>query len=494
MYSSGAPPLPPGRPPQTAQQQQQQVVPADFQVQQPLWRSGVLLRQHLRELVEHAALLKAVAAELEVFENAEPNRSSASTSVESASVFTAEVAVDDVKDVVRTEVLSIVPFQRTDDGSATQNEHSVSSLASVSGSESVAPRAELLAAVQASGRVEAQTVEAALELQKRVTSLLAPLEGALGAPGGWEHAAAAARLRSKREKIQRNRKWRKRKRQRVADARRKEQEGFEEADRKVDEWRAREIAKSIARAKMEKMKVLAEQKAKEDRTRLAAELEMVLMVEKLQELRALRIQKLKKQGRFFPDEDDKFMERVRAAVEEEERQAAAAADTRATAAAIASAAEAAKGTGQVSAAFKADGDKPNEDQPEIPSEGASDVVVTNSADQNVVKAPINSSSAQSADEEKVTAVQEAYKLPAEFYYFYYGSQLDLGALIEVRRAWDAYLMPGGSRIPGHWIEPPPPADAVWASYLVRPPSKTETAAKGKAEPKAKKRRKNGSRN
>jgi hypothetical protein len=39
-------------------------------------------------------------------------------------------------------------------------------------------------------------------------------------------------------------------------------------------------------------------------------------------------------GRFFPDEDDKFMERVRAAVEEEERQAAAAADTRAAAAAI----------------------------------------------------------------------------------------------------------------------------------------------------------------
>lgn len=49
----------------------------------------------------------------------------------------------------------------------------------------------------------------------------------------------------------------------------------------------------------------------------------------------------------------------------------------------------------------------------------------------VVEAPINSSSAQSAEEEKRTAVQEAYKLPAEFYHFYYGSQLDLGALIEV---------------------------------------------------------------
>ena len=77
------------------------------------------------------------------------------------------------------------------------------------------------------------------------------------------------------------------------------------------------------------------------------------------------------------------MERVRAAVEEEERQAAAAADTRAAAAAIATAAEAAKVIGQVSTALKADGDKQVEDQPEKPSEGASDVALTSRTDQNV---------------------------------------------------------------------------------------------------------------
>jgi hypothetical protein len=78
-----------------------------------------------------------------------------------------------------------------------------------------------------------------------------------------------------------------------------EHEGYEEADQKADEWRAREIAKLIAKRKMEKMKEVAEKKAKEERARLEEELEMVLMVEKLQELRALRIQKLKKQGNFF---------------------------------------------------------------------------------------------------------------------------------------------------------------------------------------------------
>lgn len=79
---------------------------------------------------------------------------------------------------------------------------------------------ETVSSVQTSDRVE-QSLGAALELQNRVTNLLAPLQGALGAPGGWEHAAAAARLRSKRDKIRRNRKWRKRKRQRIAEARRK---------------------------------------------------------------------------------------------------------------------------------------------------------------------------------------------------------------------------------------------------------------------------------
>ena len=30
------------------------------------------------------------------------------------------------------------------------------------------------------------------------------------------------------------------------------------------------------------------------------------------------------------------------------------------------------------------------------------------------------------------------------------------------------IAPACSRIPGHWVQPPPPADEVWASYLVQP--------------------------
>ncbi|GLT58989.1 hypothetical protein SLA2020_318390 [Shorea laevis] len=121
-----------------------------------------------------------------------------------------------------------------------------------------------------------------------------------------------------------------------------EHERFEQADQEADEWRAREIANDIAKRKVEKMKELANLKAKEERKRLELELEQVLIVEKLQELRSIRIQKLKKQGHFLPEEDDKFLERVQAAVEEEERQAIAAADTDATRDAIATAEESRK--------------------------------------------------------------------------------------------------------------------------------------------------------
>ena len=161
------------------------------------------------------------AAELEVFESLGSKQNSESTSIESVSTSVAEVAAGDFKDVPTPEVLSIVPSQRASDGLATLDEHPVSSITKVSGFGIASSFTELRAAVQISGRDETQTVETALELQNRVMNLLAPLEGALGAPGGWEHAVAAARLRSKREKIQRNRKWRRRKRQRIGEARSK---------------------------------------------------------------------------------------------------------------------------------------------------------------------------------------------------------------------------------------------------------------------------------
>eukprot|EP00249_Psilotum_nudum_P024443 c29183_g2_i1 orf=426-1367(-) len=306
--------------------------------------------------------------------------------------------------------------------------------------------------------MESLVVTAAMALQQSVEIQLAPLAAVLQGTARWEDAAAVARLRDSQLKRRRNRRWRKSRRQRAAESLRKERERYDEADQEADEWRARQIAKEIARRKMEKMKEVAKRQAKEERQRLEEELELILIVEKLQELRSLHIQKLKRQGCFFPEEDNKFIERVRAAVEEEERQAVAAADTHSTAVAIAHAEEA----GKVGGLSNEKSQNQVDDRLSKEIECQKLHVVSREANNAIQK-----DCATTMGDESKNIVQDGYGgLPPEFYHYYHGSSADMGTLIEVRRMWDTFIMPGGSRIPGHWIEPPPPADAVWASYLV----------------------------
>lgn len=309
---------------------------------------------------------------------------------------------------------------------------------------------------------ESLSVNAANALMSRLRAQLEPFRVIIDDVTPWEEKSMAARLSNKILKSKRNKLWRKRKRQRAAEIHTKEHEQFDQADRVADEWRAREIAKDAAQLKVEKMKEIAKLKAKEERKRLESELELVLVVEKLQELRSIRIQKLKKQGHFLPEEDDKFLERVRAAVEEEERQAMAAAETDAAKGAIATAEESRKtiqsgGLHSKDASDAKDGMKESNDE-------------INESTDNLGSGAVPGPSGEKGSKGQVYggAYDSVANLPIEFYHYYHGSNNDMGTLIEVRRTWDAYIRPGGSRIPGHWVQPPPPADDIWASYLVRP--------------------------
>lgn len=280
----------------------------------------------------------------------------------------------------------------------------------------------------------------------------------------WEEKSAAVRLSNKMQKHKRNKLWRKRKRKRIGEMLAKEREQFDKVDREADEWRAMEIAKEIAKRKVEKMKEIAKQKAKEERRRLESELELVLIVEKLQELRSLRIQKLTRQGHFLPEEDNKFLERIRAAVEEEERQAMAAADTGAAKEAIATAEESRNiiGGNAINSEDESnvkDGD--NKTQEKITETEAKRSLIAGT-DMESGKQGIKGSG-------PTKGYDYSASLPLEFYHYYHGSSTDMGTLIEVRRTWDAYIRPGGSRIPGHWVQPPSPANEVWGSYLVKRP-------------------------
>ncbi|KAJ9171453.1 hypothetical protein P3X46_014820 [Hevea brasiliensis] len=305
------------------------------------------------------------------------------------------------------------------------------------------------------------SLDAAYSLISKLRAQLGPFRPLIDEASPWEEKSAAIRLSDKMLKSKRNKLWRKRKRKRIAEMHAKEHEQFDQADREANEWMAREIAKDVAQLKVDNMKQIAKLKVKEERKRLESELELVLIVEKLQELRSIRIQKLKKQGHFLPEEDDRFLERVRAAVEEEERQAMVAADTDAAKDAIATAEESRKTTqnhGPISKDSSGDNVRTKESTGKIND-------VNGSAGSGVVTVP---SEERGTEGQSYTGAYDSVaNLPMEFYHYYYGSNNDMGTLIEVRRTWDAYIRPGGSRIPGHWVQPPPPADDIWASYLVR---------------------------
>ncbi|XP_061960856.1 U11/U12 small nuclear ribonucleoprotein 59 kDa protein isoform X2 [Populus nigra] len=284
---------------------------------------------------------------------------------------------------------------------------------------------------------ESLSVNAANALMSRLRAQLEPFRVIIDDVTPWEEKSMAARLSNKILKSKRNKLWRKRKRQRAAEIRTKEHEQFDQADRVADEWRAREIAKDAAQLKVEKMKEIAKLKAKEERKRLESELELVLVVEKLQELRSIRIQKLKKQGHFLPEEDDKFLERVRAAVEEEERQAMAAAETDAAKGAIATAEESRKtiqsgGLHSKDASDAKDGMKESNDE-------------INESTGNLGSDAVPGPSGEKGSKGQVYggAYDSVANLPIEFYHYYHGSNNDMGTLIEVRRTWDAYIRPGG---------------------------------------------------
>ncbi|KAK9279487.1 hypothetical protein L1049_013166 [Liquidambar formosana] len=273
---------------------------------------------------------------------------------------------------------------------------------------------------------ESLSVEAANSLISKLRVHLEPFKVMTDETSPWEEKSAAVRLANKIQKSKRNKFWRKRKRKRIAEMLAKERGRFDQADQEADEWRAREIAKDIAKRKVEKMKEIAKLKAKEDRQKLESELELVLMVEKLQELRSLRIEKLKKQGHFLPEEDDKFLERVQAAVEEEERQAMAAAITDAAKEAIATAEESRKviqgrGPELKDLSSNKGGNTDSQDQ------------ITGSENMKDYSAATDKESGKQGSEGQGYggAYDSVASLPIEFYHYYHGSSTDMGTLIDV---------------------------------------------------------------
>jgi hypothetical protein len=131
-------------------------------------------------------------------------------------------------------------------------------------------------------------------------------------------------------------------------------------------------------------------------------------------------------GHFLPEEDDKFLERVQAAVEEEERQAIAAADTDAARDAIATAEESRKplqSHGPDSKVLSSDKGSNKESIDQLieteNNEGPTTVTDSEGGKQGSEGQGFNG------------AYESLANLPLEFYHYYHGSNADMGTLIEV---------------------------------------------------------------
>lgn len=131
-------------------------------------------------------------------------------------------------------------------------------------------------------------------------------------------------------------------------------------------------------------------------------------------------------GHFLPEEDDKFLERVRAAVEEEEQQVIMAADMDAAKDAIATVEQSRKTTEN----FRPDSKDQSSDRGESRESKDQTISITDAVPSSAVtnKEP----GKQVSQGEGYSGAYDAVaNLPIEFYHYYHGSNTDMGTLIEV---------------------------------------------------------------
>ncbi|KAG5145490.1 hypothetical protein JHK84_031033 [Glycine max] len=234
-----------------------------------------------------------------------------------------------------------------------------------------------------------------------------------------------------------------------------------------------------------KMKAIAKSKAKEEEKKVEAGVTFFLV---------------QITGHFLPEEDDKFLEKVQAAVEEEEREALAAVETDAAKDAIATAEESRKAIqnqGKLSKRGNDDSEvKESKEQivHSVTEEGSGAVDEKKSSKIGQISGgamilwqiyPLSSTIIimeatmiwvhllrLEEDGMPISDQEEGKKLNIETILLILNSLvLWLRLLIVIaypkalHRYYVAYLQ---LRIPGHWVQPLPPANEIWASYLVRP--------------------------
>ncbi|KAG9296884.1 hypothetical protein G9A89_006839 [Geosiphon pyriformis] len=219
------------------------------------------------------------------------------------------------------------------------------------------------------------------------------------------------KLKQKLSKIRRHKKWQKKhikKLQMVRDERRRRRETLHKT---IDEWRTEWIAKELAFKREQARKENAEKRVEEAEAKKTQHKELSTILEKVKKLRDLRRQRLKREGHFFPEEDDEFFNKV---------------------------------------ASLNDVMKIEEERLEKERDAAAKLKRNEAMD---------------------AGMKERDRERDPLFEYWHQAEFHLDNLVSIRRQWDAYIVPpgtqGSTRIPPGFVIPSPPANYIWASCLAQ---------------------------
>ncbi|KAJ3086237.1 hypothetical protein HK102_013374 [Quaeritorhiza haematococci] len=229
-------------------------------------------------------------------------------------------------------------------------------------------------------------------------------------------------IKFKIAKAARKRRWRKRHIKKLQKRRDEKKKLRESLNRDIDKWRAEWIRQEQERQEEAKKKEEVQACIQRAKSLQAKHQELKTLIEKLQTLRNLRREKAKKEGLFFPEEDDEFFEKIKrlneAMVLEQEKV-----------------------------------DRANAEAVEVRRREA--VRESMAGTEEGTRRNGYSRSSEDAEHDP-------------FYEHYFQAEFDLDALVNIRRQWDMYIVPfgtpGSSRIPP-WFVKPGTENIVLASSL-----------------------------
>ncbi|CAG8784855.1 5357_t:CDS:2, partial [Racocetra persica] len=182
----------------------------------------------------------------------------------------------------------------------------------------------------------------------------------------------------------------------------------------IDEWRTEWIAKELALKREQARKREAEKRVQEAEANRSKHRELSKLLEKVKKLRDLRRDRLKREGHFFPEEDDEFFNKVAS---------------------------------------------------------LNDVMKIEEARLDQER---NAAAEHKRNEAMDVGMKEREKERDPVYEYWHQAEFDIDNLISIRRQWDAFLVApgtiGSSCVPPSFINPSPPANYVWASCLTHVPA------------------------